>query len=157
MPSAAPGIRRTLRRYATCLLIAVFACAGCGDDDSETDVFSEGYNAAIQRLAQVNEDLADLQTSRSSRAIAREFDDFAVALQRTRAELAALEPPQTAAAEFDGLLTALDDSVAASRRAARAARAIKPARQRQAVRALRRATAEVADAEDELRRAVESG
>jgi hypothetical protein len=57
----------------------------CGDDDSDTTSFSEGYNTAIQRLARVNDNLVELQSSRSgggsTRAIAREFDDFADGLE----------------------------------------------------------------------------
>jgi hypothetical protein len=157
MPSAPAGIRRALRRFATCLLIAAFLVAGCGDDDSDTGGFSEGYNAAIQRLARVNDDLAGLRNSRSTRAIAHEFDDFAAALERTRAELSRLAPPADAEDEFDAVLAALEDGVRASRRAAHAARAIRPAGQRRAVRNLERAAEELAAAEDALRRAVQAG
>jgi hypothetical protein len=161
MPSAPRGIRGTVRGVTTCLLIAgfglAFAAAGCGDDDSDTNGFSQGYNAAIERLGRVNEDLADLRNSRSTRAIAHEFEDFAGALQSTRADLSRLEPPADAADEFDAVLAALEDGVRASRRAAHAARAIRPAGQRRAVRNLQRAAEELAAAEDALRRAVATG
>jgi hypothetical protein len=165
MPSAAPsaegGIRRTVRRLTTCLLIAgfgiAFGVAGCGGDDSDTDGFSQGYNDAIERLGRVNEDLAGLRNSRSTRAIAHEFEDFGDALERTRADLSGLQPPADAEDEFDSVLAALEDGVRASRRAAHAARAIRPAGQRRAVRDLQRAAEELAAAEDALRRAVQAG
>jgi hypothetical protein len=157
MPSAPRGIRGMLRAVTTCLLMAIFAASGCGGDDSEIDGFSEGYNTAIQRLARVNEDLAELRNSRSTRAIAPEFEDFAGALQRTRADLSRLAPPAEAEKEFDAVLAALEDGVRASRRAAHAARAIRPAGQRRAVQDLQRAAEELAAAEDALRRAVAAG
>jgi hypothetical protein len=145
-----------LRRAGTCLLIAVFLTA-CGGGDPEPDPFAARYNAAIRQLASVNADLAGIDASaRSSRAIAREFDRFGDALASTRARLARLDPPERAVAQFDALLTALDDSVRASARAARAARAIQPGRQRRALRQLRGATREIGRAQDALSRAVET-
>jgi hypothetical protein len=157
MPSAARGIGGGLRALGTCLLVAVFcAVSGCGGD-SEPDPFAAGYNAAIRQLAAVDQEVAALDVSaKSSRAIAREFDRFGDALRSTRTELADLEPPQRAAVEFEALLSALDDSVAASRRAAAAARAIEPRRQRRALRRLRAATRAVDSAQDALGRAVET-
>jgi hypothetical protein len=150
-----------VRGLTTSLLIAIFAAlaliAGCGDDDSDTDGFSQGYNAAIERLGRVNEDLAGLRNSRSTRAIAHEFEDFGAALEGTREDLARLEPPAGAADEFEAVLASLEDGVRASRRAAHAARAIRPAGQRRAVRDLQRAAEELAAAENALRRAVQAG
>jgi hypothetical protein len=158
MPSAERGIRRVLRAFWTALAVVLaLALAGCGDDDSDTDGFSQGYNTAIERLSQVNQELAGLRNSRSTRAIAHQFEDFATALQRTRADLSGLKPPTDAMDEFDAVLAALDDAVRASRRAAHAARAIRPAGQRRAVRDLQRAAEELAEAEDALRRAVQTG
>jgi hypothetical protein len=106
----------------------------------------------------VNQELAGLDVSaKSSRSIAREFDQFGEALQSTRSDLARLKPPASARTQLQALLGALDDSVSASRRAAAAARAIRPARQRRALRQLRRATRQVDAAQDALRRAVASG
>ena len=159
MPSGRTGIRGVLRALGTCLLVAVFLVAtGCGGDDSEPDRFSQSYNAAIRQLANVNQELAGLDVSaKSSRAIAKELDRFGAALESTRGRLARLEPPERAATEFAALLSALDDSVGASRRAAAAARAIQPARQRRALRQLRAATGEVDRAQDALGRAVQTG
>jgi hypothetical protein len=152
-----------LRARATCLLLAVFLVCGCvsacgGGDDSDSSGFAEGYNASIHRLAAVNRQLAALDVStKSSRAIAARFDRFGAALEGTRAELGQLQPPASARREFNALLAALDDAVGASHRAARAARQIQPARQRRAVRQLRRAAEEVDAAQDALGQAVSAG
>jgi hypothetical protein len=152
-----------MTRITTCLLTAVFALSGalaaCGDDSSSSDTttFTQGYNTAIKQLARVNEDLAGLRGSRSTRAIAHEFEDFAEALEGTRSDLSRLEPPAGAEDEFDDVLAALQDGVRASRRAAHAARAIRPAGQRRAVQDLQRSAEELAEAEDALRRAVAAG
>jgi hypothetical protein len=143
--------------------VAVFlvcgGVSGCGGaDEPDTNGFAQGYNASIQRLAAVNRQLAALNVStKSSRAIARQFDRFGAALDSTRAELGRLNPPASARREFNALLAALDDGVAASHRAARAARQIQPARQRRAVRQLRGAAGEVDAAQDALGRAVSAG
>jgi hypothetical protein len=161
MPKCHPArgvLGGSLRPFWTALAVVLaLALAGCGDDDSDTDGFSQGYNSAIERLSQVNQELAGLRNSRSTKAIAHEFDDFATALQSTRADLSGLKPPSEALDEFNAVLAALDDAVRASRRAAHAARAIRPAGQRRAVRDLQRAAEELSEAEDALRRAVQSG
>jgi hypothetical protein len=157
------GIGGSLRTLSTCLLLAVFlVCAsvsGCGESDApDSNDFAQGYNASIHRLGAVNRQLAALDVStKSSRAIARQFDRFGAALASTRAELGGLKPPAPARREFNALLAALDDAVAASHRAARAARQIQPARQRQAVRQLRGAAKEIDGAQDALGRAVSTG
>jgi hypothetical protein len=78
-------------------------------------------------------------------------------LEAAGAQLKQLQPPEAATRQFGDLVAALDESVEASRRAADAAREIKPAAQRRAVRELRDASERVADAEDALRQAVETG
>ena len=147
---------RLLTTFAIVVCLLAPACGG----DSEPDNFSSGYNAAIERLDQASQRiiaLAPAGKTRSSRAIARQLDSFADVLQGTRKELSRLEPPQRATKEFDQLVAALDDSVAAGRKAADAARAIEPGRQRRALRELRDAAVEIAHAQDALGRAVESG
>ena len=163
MLSEKVGIGGFLRALSTCLLLAVFlACgsvSGCGGaDERDSNGFAQGYNASIHRLAAVNRQLAALDvTTKSSRAIARQFDRFGAALASTRAEMGRLDPPASARREFNALLAALDDAVAASHRAARAARQIQPARQRQAVRQLRGTAHQIDAAQDALGRAVSAG
>jgi len=67
-----------------------------------------------------------------------------------------LSPPDRATKQFDSLVSALDKSVDAGHRAAAAARAIQPARQRQALAELRDAALEIARAQNSLARAVEN-
>ncbi|MEA2363864.1 MAG: hypothetical protein QOD71_3009 [Thermoleophilaceae bacterium] len=154
------GYRSGLHRVPTALLIVVFlTLAGCGGgSDSKPDAFAQGYNETIRRLASVNQELAALDVSaKSSRGIAREFDQFGEALESTRSELARLQPPNSALKQFNALLGALDHSVSASRRAAAAARAVRPGLQRRALRELMRATHDVDAAQDALGRAVATG
>jgi hypothetical protein len=161
MPSAARGIGEGLRRLST--TIAIVVCLGlvqaglaCGGK-SQPDNFSKGYNTAIERLDRASRNviaLAPARKTRSSRAIARQLDRFADALARTREELSRLKPPDRAARQFHALVAALDRSVAEARRAARAARAIQPVRQRRALQQLRTAALEIAQAQDALARAV---
>jgi hypothetical protein len=146
---------RALACLAIVLCLAVPACGG----ESEPDHFSTGYNAAIQRLDQAGRELVAIEPANkkeSSRAIARQLDRFADVLAGARRELARLSPPERATKQFDELVAALDKSVDASHRAAGAARAIQPARQRQALAELRDAALEIARAQTSLARAVEN-
>jgi hypothetical protein len=147
-----------LRRVSATVLVGVsLALAACGGGDSAAEDFSQGYNEAIGQLGRVNQQLSSLGTARSNRAVARELDRFAEAAETTRAELSRLDPPERAAQQFDALVSALGDSIRGMRRAAAAARANTPSRYRRAVRQIRRATGELASAEDALRKAVERG
>jgi hypothetical protein len=159
MPSDEAGMTdflpRALASFAIVLCLLAPACGG----DSEPDRFSSGYNAAIQRLDKASQQVIALEPTRrkqSSRAIARQLDRFADVLAGTRRELAALEPPQRANKPFKALVAALDESVTAGHKAASAARAIQPARQRRALRELRDAALEIARAQNALGRAVNS-
>jgi hypothetical protein len=173
MPSDRAGIRKGLHlprrllltRFAAvfCLAIALalaLAAAGCGGDDSSSSDFSAEYNAAIAKLDRASQSLAATQTSkkaRSSRAISRQLDRFADLLAGTAKDLDALDPPKAAAAQYAKLTGALDRSIAAARRAARAAREIQPTRQRAALRQLRDNVVELARAQDALQRAFDTG
>ena len=147
-----------MRRLLTCVLaVLCLGAPACGAED-EPDNFSEPYNAAIRRLDRASQKVIALAPSRkreSSRAIARQLDQFAGVLADTRAELSGLEPPQSATRQFDALVSALDESVTAGHRAAAAARQIQPRLQRRALAQLRSAAVEVGRAQDELGRAVQ--
>jgi len=150
-----PSVPRLLACLAIALSLVVPACGG----ESEPDAFSSDYNAAIERLDQASQDVIALQParkSRSSRAIARQLDNFADVLANTRRDLARLQPPARARRPFTELVDALDQSVSAGHRAAAAARRIQPARQRRALEQLRDAALEIARAQTSLARAVES-
>jgi hypothetical protein len=75
-------------------------------------------------------------------------------LSGARKDLARLDPPSRASKPFNELVTALDKSVDAGHRAADAARAIQPVRQRRALAELRDAALEIAHAQNSLARAV---
>jgi hypothetical protein len=158
--------RRLLRtRPAAVFCLAItFALAagapGCGSNDSTSSDFSADYNAAIAKLDRASQSLATTQTSRkarSSRAISRQLDRFADLLAGTSKDLAALDPPKAAAAQYAKLTGALDRSIAAARRAARAAREIQPKRQRAALSQLRDDVVEIARAQEALQRAIDTG
>jgi hypothetical protein len=158
MPSDELGMRNLLARLCTGVAVLLCLLAPACGGDSEPDRFSSGYNAAISRLDRASQEVIALEPARrkqSSRAIARQLDRFADVLAGTRRELAALEPPQRATKQFKALVTALDASVAAGHKAASAARAIQPARQRRALQELRDAALEIAHAQSSLAAAVE--
>jgi hypothetical protein len=146
---------------AFCLALALaFGAAACGDDSSDSSGFSQSYNTAIAKLDRASQELATTQATRkarSSRAIARQLDRFADLLAATGRDLDRLDAPKSAAAQFSALTGALDKAIASARRAARAAHEIRPARQREALRQLRDDVVEIAQAQDALQRAIDSG
>jgi hypothetical protein len=151
-------MRNPLPRACACVAIALGLLAPACGGESEPDHFSSGYNAAIERLDKASQQVVALEPARrkrSGRAIARQLDRFADVLAGTRRELAALDPPERATKQFNQLVSALDASVAAGHRAASAARAIQPARQRRALQDLRTAALEIGHAQNSLATAVE--
>jgi hypothetical protein len=159
MPSDEAGMTDSLPRALASFAIALCLLAPACGGDSEPDRFTSNYNAAIERLDKASQQVIALEPARrklSSRAIARDLDRFADVLAGTRRELAALKPPQRATKPFRELVAALDESVVAGHRAASAARAIQPVRQRRALQELRDAALEIARAQNALGRAVNS-
>ena len=154
------GMSDSMPRALACLAIVLCLAAPACGGESEPDHFSTDYNAAIMRLDRASRDLIALEPARrngSSREIARQLERFADVLAGTRGELARLQPPDRATKQFNELVTALDKSVDAGHRAAAAARAIQPAKQRRALAELRDAALEVARAQNSLARAVNAG
>jgi methyl-accepting chemotaxis protein len=146
-------------RAAGFLLLAALIGLGCGGDDESTDQFRDGYNAAIERLNEVNtnlEESGDELASQPGSRIAREFERIAGAAARTRAELAELAPPEEARDEFDQLLAAIRGGVENIREVADAAREGNQDRFREATEALEESSEEISRAEAELKDAVES-
>src|SRR5919106_5357082 len=97
----------TRARAAISLLVAALVAAGCGDDDDTAGQFRDGYNAAIERLNDVNANINESGEELASKPgpqIAKEFDRIAETAAQTRADLAELEAPERAGDEFDGLL-----------------------------------------------------
>jgi hypothetical protein len=166
MPSDKGGMRnplklpRSLPAVLLSLTLVLGACGGGSNSGTDSADFPQGYNAAIAKLDRAGQSLATTEPARkarSSRAIARQLDRFAAVLAGTAKDLSALEPPKAAAAQFRQLTSALDDSIASARRAARAARQIQPARQRAALRDLRGDVVAIARAQDALQRAIDKG
>jgi hypothetical protein len=148
----------TPRRLA-CAAITIFAialpAAGCGSD---SDQFREDYNAAVQKLTSVNSDIGSATggaAGRSNAAVARQFDQIADAAERTRSELAGLEPPEDAKEEFDTLLAAIGDGVDDLRAVATAAKSDNPEEASQAVQQLAQTGQEITQAENALQKAVD--
>ena len=149
----------TRARAVIFLLTAALAAAGCGDDDDTADQFRDGYNAAIERLNDVNANIDESGEELASKPgpqIAREFDRIAETAAQTRADLAELEPPEDARDEFDALLTAIEDGVASIRAVADAAREENQQQFLDATEALSESGEEISQAETELKDAVES-
>ena len=149
----------TRARAVIFLLTAALAAAGCGDDDDTADQFRDGYNAAIERLNDVNANIDESGEELASKPgpqIAREFDRIAETAAQTRADLAELEPPEGARDEFDALLTAIKDGVANIRAVADAAREENQQQFLDATEALSESGEEISQAETELKDAVES-
>jgi uncharacterized membrane protein len=146
-------------RAAGFLLLAGLIALGCGGDDESTDQFREGYNAAIERLNEVNtnlEESGEELASQPGSRIAREFERIGDVAAQTRAELAGLAPPEEARDEFDQLLAAIRDGVKDIREVADAARAGNQDRFAEATEALSDSGQEISQAEAELKDAVES-
>ena len=140
------------------VLVPVFAfaiaLAGCGGDD-EPNRFQEGYDAAVMRLSDSQAEISE-GGDQSNREIAADFRRTAEVWERTRADLARLDPPEDARAEFRELLDALEGGVADLRAAARAARSNDPEAFEDARDALSESSEEISAAEAELKDAVES-
>jgi hypothetical protein len=149
----------TRARAAIFLLLAALVGVGCGDDDDTADQFRDGYNAAIQRLNDVNsniEESGEELASKPGPQIAKEFDQIAETAAQTRADLAKLEPPEDARDEFDELLTAIEDGVTNIRGVADAAREENQQQFQDATEALSESGEEISAAENELKDAVET-
>jgi methyl-accepting chemotaxis protein len=144
---------------AILLLIAALVAAGCGGDDDTADQFRDGYNAAIERLNDVNTDIQESGEELASQPggeIAREFDRIADAAAQTRSDLADLQPPEDARDEFDDLLGAIEEGVTNIRGVADAAREGNQQEFLDATEALSESGQEISSAESELKDAVES-
>jgi methyl-accepting chemotaxis protein len=147
----------TRARAASFLLCAALVGAGCGGEDEGADRFREGYNAAVQRLNEVNSNIEESGRELAARPgseIAREFDRIADTAARTRADLAELEPPEDARDEFDDLLAAIQDGVENIRGVANAAREGNQDRFREATERLSESGEEISQAEEALKDAV---
>ena len=81
---------------AAMTLAIALPAAACGGDD--TDEFRADYNAAVENLSKVNDDIGQAggDAGESNQQIAKKFDEIADTAEQTRTDLAALEPPEDA-------------------------------------------------------------
>jgi hypothetical protein len=87
------------------MLAITLVAAGCGSsDDAE---FVDGYNAAVAPLSATMNDLG-ASPAGDPAAASKSLDQVADGLDDVRADLAALDPPEDAADEFDRMLGALE-------------------------------------------------
>jgi hypothetical protein len=138
-------------------LVLLAFLGGCGDDE-ETDQFREDYNAAVERLSQIDSEIGSATSGaagQSNREIAQEFGQIADTAERTRTDLSELDPPEDAQDEFDELLAALADGVGNLRAVANAAREDDPEGAREAARQLAESGEEINAAEEALKDAVD--
>jgi hypothetical protein len=139
-------------------LALALAVTGCGGDDDESDQFREDYNAAVDRLSEINTDIGQAAggaAGQSNAAIAKEFESIADTAERTRTDLAELDPPDDAGDEFDELLAALDKGVDDLNAVAAAAKKGDPRAAAEAVQSLSRSGEQITQAENALKQAVD--
>jgi hypothetical protein len=146
---------RRLASAAVTICAIALPVAGCGGD---SDQFREEYNAAVEKLTNINSDIGSATggaAGRSNAAIAKQFEKIADTAETTRSDLADLEPPEDAKDEFDALLSALRDGVKDLRAVASAAKADNPEEASQAVQQLAQSGQEITRAENALKQAVD--
>jgi hypothetical protein len=149
---------KTTRHAALCALILTLAIpvAACGEDDANQ--FREDYNAAVDKLSKINNDIGAATggaSGQTNKEIAAEFEQIADTAEQTRTDLAELTPPEDAQDEFDALLAALEDGVDDLRAVAKAATSNDPEAAAQAVQDLSESGAEITEAENALKTAVD--
>lgn len=140
---------------AATLALAVPA-VGCGGEDS--DQFREDYNAAVDKLSNINSDIGQAAggaAGQSNQAIAKEFNKIADTAEKTRSDLADLDPPEDAKDEFDRLLSAMDQGVKDLRAVASAAKENDPKAAQEAVQSLGKSGQEITNAENDLKKVVD--
>jgi len=131
-----------MRLTSAVALLVLLAPAACGGSDSS---FAEDYNHAVKPLSRLGEGMGTQ---------ARGFDRLARRTAQTRANLAKLDAPDDAQAEFDTLLASLRRVTGDLSAVADATRSKDVVRQRRAAKRLVRSSGAVQRAEADLRRAV---
>lgn len=131
-----------MKRTSSALLLVLPALAGC---TSSGDSFEEAYNRAARPLTQLGSGVGTRPA---------DFERLAERTERTRANLATLEPPDEARDELDRLLRRLRAATRDLTAVAEAARRTDLAEQRDAAERLVRSSAAVQRAERALQRAV---
>jgi hypothetical protein len=132
-----------MKLTSSAVVLVLLALAGCS---GEEESFTEDYNTAVRPLSQLGEGLG-------TKAAA--FERLADGTQRTRTNLAKLDPPEDAQDEFDALLARLDDVTEDLQGVASAERSQDVLKQRRAAKRLVESSNAVEQAETALKQAVE--
>ena len=132
-----------MKLTSSAVVLVLLAVAGCGGSDGG---FTEDYNQAVKPLSQLEQGMGSKP---------REFDRLAERTKETRNNLAKLDPPDDAKAEFQTLLTELDKVTKDLTAVASAARSQDVAAQRQAAEKLVKSSTDVQQAETALKQAVD--
>src|SRR5215207_554316 len=96
-----------LRRPAALPLVLAVTLAAAGCASSEDADFVDGYNAAVAPLTTTMNGLSSSPAGDPA-AAGKSLDKVADGLDDVHADLAALDPPEDAADEFDRMLGALE-------------------------------------------------
>jgi predicted nucleic acid-binding Zn-ribbon protein len=148
----------TRTRLAAIALALAVGAVGCGGGEDDADQFREDYNAAVERLNDVNSNIegsGENLASQSGAEIARDFNRIADTAERTRQDLEDLDPPEDAQEEFDRLLSAVDQGVKDLRATADAAREGNQQSFVEAAKRLSQTGEEITEAESDLKSAVD--
>jgi predicted DsbA family dithiol-disulfide isomerase len=145
-------------RLAAIALALALGAAGCGGDGDDADQFREDYNAAVDRLNDVNTNIQESGqsiASQSGEEIAQDFNRIADTAEKTRQELEDLDPPEDAQEEFDRLVSSVEEGVQALRATAEAAREENQQRFLEAAQRLSQTGEKITEAENALKSAVD--
>jgi predicted nucleic acid-binding Zn-ribbon protein len=148
----------TRTRLAAIALALAVGAVGWGGGEDYADQFREDYNAAVERLNDVNSNIegsGENLASQSGAEIARDFNRIADTAERTRQDLEDLDPPEDAQEEFDRLLSAVDQGVKDLRATADAAREGNQQSFVEAAQRLSQTGEEITEAESDLKSAVD--
>jgi hypothetical protein len=149
------GVKPALRRTAALPVVLTVAAIAAGCASPEDVEFVDDYNAAVAPLTTT---VSRLSTSIPSepKAASKELDQVADRLVDVRADLAALDPPDDAADEFDRLLVTLGKSTKHVRAMARATKTGDLKRLGRATSNLSASASKLIAIEEELRAVVEN-
>jgi hypothetical protein len=148
----------TRTRLAAIALALALGAAGCGGGGDDADQFREDYNAAVDRLNEVNTNIQESGqsiASQSGEEIAEDFNRIAETAEKTRQDLEDLDPPDDAQQEFDRLLSSVEEGVQALRATAEAAREENQQRFLEAAQRLSQTGEKITEAESALKQAVD--
>ncbi len=129
--------------------VLALALAGAGCGSGEENDFIEDYNAATTPLTELTTELGSGAPTQES------LGKMADGLEDVKVRLAELDPPDDAQDELDRMLTALEENTAGVRKMAKAVKANDIERMTTATQEFSAKGAELVEAEQALRAAVE--